>query len=147
MQKREALKTVALGTSKINYLDPRITVAWWVWLTACKAGPHKGSTWHANMGYAHPDAVARRLMKYSWLASIVRFTLRPRVTTQMLSAIASSSSSPTCPLVAVLQDSQCTEGFCPTRDPCAFPGCVPPVRSLTPQCPAPHAGASGARCP
>ncbi|GAB4815286.1 hypothetical protein N2152v2_002332 [Parachlorella kessleri] len=27
-EKREALKTVALGTSKINYLDPRITVAW-----------------------------------------------------------------------------------------------------------------------
>ena len=26
--KREDLKTVALGTSKINYLDPRITVAW-----------------------------------------------------------------------------------------------------------------------
>ena len=25
---REELKTVALGTSKINYLDPRITVAW-----------------------------------------------------------------------------------------------------------------------
>jgi DNA topoisomerase I len=28
MQNREDLKTVALGTSKINYLDPRITVAW-----------------------------------------------------------------------------------------------------------------------
>ena len=28
---KEDLKTVALGTSKINYLDPRITVAW------CKA--------------------------------------------------------------------------------------------------------------
>ena len=25
---REELKNVALGTSKINYLDPRITVAW-----------------------------------------------------------------------------------------------------------------------
>lgn len=25
---KEELKTVALGTSKINYLDPRITVAW-----------------------------------------------------------------------------------------------------------------------
>lgn len=25
---REELKSVALGTSKINYLDPRITVAW-----------------------------------------------------------------------------------------------------------------------
>lgn len=25
---KESLKTVALGTSKINYLDPRITVAW-----------------------------------------------------------------------------------------------------------------------
>lgn len=25
---KDALKTVALGTSKINYLDPRITVAW-----------------------------------------------------------------------------------------------------------------------
>ena len=28
MQTKEDLKTVALGTSKINYLDPRITVAW-----------------------------------------------------------------------------------------------------------------------
>lgn len=27
-QNKEDLKTVALGTSKINYLDPRITVAW-----------------------------------------------------------------------------------------------------------------------
>lgn len=25
---KEDLKTVALGTSKINYLDPRITIAW-----------------------------------------------------------------------------------------------------------------------
>jgi hypothetical protein len=31
MQSKESLKTVSLGTSKINYLDPRITVAW------CKA--------------------------------------------------------------------------------------------------------------
>jgi DNA topoisomerase I len=28
MESKEELKTVALGTSKINYLDPRITVAW-----------------------------------------------------------------------------------------------------------------------
>lgn len=28
MRTKEDLKTVALGTSKINYLDPRITVAW-----------------------------------------------------------------------------------------------------------------------
>lgn len=28
MQIKEELKEVALGTSKINYLDPRITVAW-----------------------------------------------------------------------------------------------------------------------
>ena len=28
---KEDLKTVALGTSKINYMDPRITIAW------CKA--------------------------------------------------------------------------------------------------------------
>ncbi|KAF1896304.1 hypothetical protein Lal_00018587 [Lupinus albus] len=28
MMTKEDLKTVALGTSKINYLDPRITVAW-----------------------------------------------------------------------------------------------------------------------
>lgn len=28
MKIKEDLKTVALGTSKINYLDPRITVAW-----------------------------------------------------------------------------------------------------------------------
>lgn len=25
---KEDLKTIALGTSKINYLDPRITIAW-----------------------------------------------------------------------------------------------------------------------
>ena len=24
-------KEIALGTSKLNYLDPRITVAWWVY--------------------------------------------------------------------------------------------------------------------
>lgn len=30
LQVKEDLKTVALGTSKINYLDPRITVAWYV---------------------------------------------------------------------------------------------------------------------
>lgn len=28
MKIKEDLKTVALGTSKINYLDPRISVAW-----------------------------------------------------------------------------------------------------------------------
>ena len=28
MKAKEDLKSVALGTSKINYLDPRITVAW-----------------------------------------------------------------------------------------------------------------------
>lgn len=28
IETKEDLKTVALGTSKINYLDPRITVAW-----------------------------------------------------------------------------------------------------------------------
>lgn len=27
---RDENKTIALGTSKLNYLDPRITVAWWV---------------------------------------------------------------------------------------------------------------------
>ena len=34
-QNKEELKTVALGTSKINYLDPRITVAWWVLRSGC----------------------------------------------------------------------------------------------------------------
>jgi len=28
MRIKDDLKTVALGTSKINYLDPRISVAW-----------------------------------------------------------------------------------------------------------------------
>lgn len=28
MQTKEDMKTVALGTSKINYMDPRITVSW-----------------------------------------------------------------------------------------------------------------------
>jgi DNA topoisomerase-1 len=28
MSMKEELKTVSLGTSKINYLDPRITIAW-----------------------------------------------------------------------------------------------------------------------
>ena len=32
---KEDLKTVALGTSKINYLDPRITVAWCKRLEVC----------------------------------------------------------------------------------------------------------------
>lgn len=27
---RDENKTIALGTSKLNYLDPRITVAWYV---------------------------------------------------------------------------------------------------------------------
>lgn len=27
---REENKQIALGTSKLNYLDPRISVAWWV---------------------------------------------------------------------------------------------------------------------
>lgn len=30
---REENKQIALGTSKLNYLDPRITVAWWWCLT------------------------------------------------------------------------------------------------------------------
>jgi DNA topoisomerase-1 len=29
---REENKTIALGTSKLNYLDPRITVAWYLLL-------------------------------------------------------------------------------------------------------------------
>lgn len=28
METKEANKTVSLGTSKVNYMDPRITVAW-----------------------------------------------------------------------------------------------------------------------
>jgi len=28
-------KTIALGTSKLNYLDPRISVAWYVQLRFC----------------------------------------------------------------------------------------------------------------
>ena len=28
MRIKDELKTVALGTSKINYMDPRITIAW-----------------------------------------------------------------------------------------------------------------------
>lgn len=28
---RDENKTIALGTSKLNYLDPRISVAWYVW--------------------------------------------------------------------------------------------------------------------
>lgn len=28
MKSKEEFKTVSLGTSKINYLDPRITVSW-----------------------------------------------------------------------------------------------------------------------
>lgn len=27
---KEENKQIALGTSKLNYLDPRISVAWWV---------------------------------------------------------------------------------------------------------------------
>lgn len=32
---REENKQIALGTSKLNYLDPRISVAWWVNTTSC----------------------------------------------------------------------------------------------------------------
>jgi DNA topoisomerase-1 len=28
IKNKEANKTVALGTSKLNYMDPRITIAW-----------------------------------------------------------------------------------------------------------------------
>ena len=48
---KEDLKTVALGTSKINYMDPRITIAWCKRNEVCAAcggegrgrGLHRGS--------------------------------------------------------------------------------------------------------
>ena len=45
---KEDLKTVALGTSKINYLDPRITVAWYcpcaMYNMGCNQGIRVGAT-------------------------------------------------------------------------------------------------------
>lgn len=46
-QLKENLKTVALGTSKINYLDPRITVAWCVttWRGGGNGRPFTWTRW------------------------------------------------------------------------------------------------------
>lgn len=37
METKEANKTVSLGTSKVNYMDPRITVAWCKKVRCCFA--------------------------------------------------------------------------------------------------------------
>lgn len=47
METKEANKTVSLGTSKVNYMDPRITVAW------CKKVPWQqlwGASWGGDGG-------------------------------------------------------------------------------------------------
>lgn len=41
---KDDLKTIALGTSKINYMDPRITIAWCKRNEASQAGSLLGST-------------------------------------------------------------------------------------------------------
>ena len=41
---REENKQIALGTSKLNYLDPRISVAWWgPWILSAAPRPHPAS--------------------------------------------------------------------------------------------------------
>lgn len=54
VQVKEDLKTVALGTSKINYLDPRISVAW------CKTHEVQLSRW----SYCMADRLA---FSFLWL--------------------------------------------------------------------------------
>lgn len=41
---RDENKTIALGTSKLNYLDPRISVAWYVFCRSHQFSYHFGST-------------------------------------------------------------------------------------------------------
>lgn len=58
---KEANKTVSLGTSKVNYMDPRITVAW------CKK-----VSWH-NQRWLKPvrDSVGHNNLWLSSLAAIL----------------------------------------------------------------------------
>lgn len=44
---KEDLKTVALGTSKINYMDPRITIAWCKRNEVCGGGSWLFGGWAA----------------------------------------------------------------------------------------------------
>lgn len=54
MSMKEELKTVSLGTSKINYLDPRITIAW------CKM-------WEVPLNLVYTKAL---LEKFNWAMEV-----------------------------------------------------------------------------
>jgi hypothetical protein len=60
MNMKEELKTVSLGTSKINYLDPRITIAW------CKK-------WEMPLNLVYTKAL---MEKFNW-AMVRSIFLRP----------------------------------------------------------------------
>jgi DNA topoisomerase-1 len=68
MNMKEELKTVSLGTSKINYLDPRITIAW------CKK-------WEMPINLVYTKAL---MEKFNW-AMVRPFALSSRASAQPLS--------------------------------------------------------------
>jgi len=72
MNMKEELKTVSLGTSKINYLDPRITIAW------CKK-------WEMPINLVYTKAL---MEKFNW--AMVRF-LSPRLRVRNLPDFATCS--------------------------------------------------------
>jgi hypothetical protein len=54
IETKEANKTVSLGTSKVNYMDPRITVAW------CKKVPWQWQSWQRlfqNISEPHSEVI------------------------------------------------------------------------------------------
>jgi hypothetical protein len=80
---KEDLKTVALGTSKINYMDPRITIAW------CKRNevPHGRAVgglggpvgWHAShASHGHDNGRGGRVLASARACRPTRTSLRSR---------------------------------------------------------------------
>lgn len=71
---KEENKQIALGTSKLNYLDPRISVAWWGWspththilLKAYPPPPQSSPpcTAYTSGSYPHTHSGKSRLRKY-----------------------------------------------------------------------------------
>lgn len=79
MQTKEDMKTVALGTSKINYMDPRITVAWCkrhdvpiekVYKRKLQHGDRFGNTWNSLL-----FCICRYLTSLFWLSLLGQWTL------------------------------------------------------------------------
>lgn len=56
MKTKEDMKTVALGTSKINYMDPRISVAW------CKRHDVPIEKVYKKLQHGHRFATLRNLL-------------------------------------------------------------------------------------